>query len=138
MIKFRWMCLFVFGVRLAGAAAQQESAPVMAFADDLYRRGDYYRAITEYERFIFLSPEVKQAARARFQVGMCYVRGGKWEAARDQFVSLKERDRTSPEGRDAQLMLAHVYYRLQKYTMAGEVVDEFILIHDLPCHRIFL
>lgn len=126
MIKMGWVWLLIVGAGLAGAAEPSDSRPVMAFADDLFSRGDYYRAITEYERFVFLSPEAPQAGRARLQVGMCYYRGEKWEAARDQFLKLKERNSASPEGRDAWLMLAITYYRLQKYTMAEALIEEFI------------
>src|SRR3990170_2027757 len=37
----------------------QESSPekIMSFADHLYEQGDYYRAITEYERVIFFYPK---------------------------------------------------------------------------------
>ncbi|MEI7879484.1 MAG: tetratricopeptide repeat protein [bacterium] len=121
-----WILALLLGAGLTGMAAQQESQSIMAFADDLLSRGDYYRAITEYERFIFLNPEASQAARARFQVGMCYYRGGKWDAACDQFLRMKEQFGLSPEARDAWLMLATTYYRLQKYAMAEDVIEEFV------------
>lgn len=126
IIKQGWVLLFWVGASLAGIAAQSDQVPVLAFADDLFRRGDYYRAITEYERFIFLSPEASQVSRARLQVGMCYFRGGKWEAARDQFLQLKEKDGGSPEGKEAWVMLANTFYRLQKYTLAEKLIEEFI------------
>ena len=126
MMKRGWLWLLMLGTGLARAAVPLDSMPVMEFADDLFSRGDYYRAITEYERFVFLTPESPQAGRARLQVGMCYYRGEKWEAARDQFLKLKEQYSANPEGRDAWLMLAKTYYRLQKYTMAEELIEEFI------------
>ncbi|MEI8139917.1 MAG: tetratricopeptide repeat protein [bacterium] len=126
MIKLGWVWLLVLGAGLAGAAVPSDSNPVMAFADDLFSRGDYYRAITEYERYVFQNPEAPQAGRARLQVGMCYYRGEKWEAARDQFLKLKEWYGDRPEGRDAWLMLAKTFYRLEKYTMAEGLIEEFI------------
>jgi TolA-binding protein/TM2 domain-containing membrane protein YozV len=121
-----WLVVLLAGIRVAGAAGTGESAPVMAFADDLYRRGDYYRAITEYERFIFLNPQADAVARARVQVGMCYYRGGKWEAARDEFLHAKEQYGSRPEGREAWLMLAKTHYRMEKYTTAEALLEEYI------------
>lgn len=126
MMKLRWVWLFVLSAGLAGAAVPLDSMSVMAFADDLFSRGDYYRAITEYERFIFLSPEAPQTGRARLQVGQCYYRGGKWEAARDQFLAMKERYGVGPEGREAWLMLVKTYYRMERYTTAEGLIEEFI------------
>ena len=125
MINKLLLIFMVMGA-FSGIAAPLDALPVMAFADDLFSKGDYYRAITEYERFIFLSPEAPQVGRARLQVGMCYYQGGKWEAARDQFLRLKEKGGSGEDVRDAWLMLANTYYRLRKYSMSEGVIDEFI------------
>ncbi len=126
IMKWGWVWILVMGAGLAEAAVISDSIAVMSFADDLYSRGDYYRAITEYERFVFLSPEASQAGRARLQVGMCYYKGEKWEAACEQFLKLKEQHSDTPEGRDAWLMLSKTFYRLQKYTVAEALIKEFI------------
>ncbi|MEI8352171.1 MAG: tetratricopeptide repeat protein [bacterium] len=126
MIKRICLLLVLWLTCMGATAAQSDSMSIMAFADALFNRGDFYRAITEYERFIFLSPEAPQTARARFQVGMCYYRGEKFEAARDQFLRLKEEQVSRDEGRDAWVMLVNTCYRLQKYTMAESLVEEFI------------
>ena len=54
----------VWGVGLAMASGCFAQGPeaVRGFGDHLFRQGDYYRAITEYERFVFLAPEHPGAA----------------------------------------------------------------------------
>jgi tetratricopeptide (TPR) repeat protein len=126
MVKRIWMLLVLIGGGLAVSAAESGNLSIKAFADDLFSRGDYYRAITEYERFIFLSPEAPQADLARLQVGMCYYKGGKLEAARDQFLQVKETRGQSPEGKSAWMMLVSTYYRLEKFSMACSLIDEYI------------
>lgn len=110
----------------ADAEPQPESLSVMGFADELFRQGDYYRAITEYERFIFLNPKASQVARAQMQIGMSYYRGGKWEAARDWFNGVKEGYETQVEGREGWLMLAKTHYQMKQYGAAERLLDEYV------------
>src|SRR5687767_7733329 len=50
-----------------------EADQVLAFADALFNEGDYYRAITEYKRFLFLVPADARAGRVQLQVGRSYL-----------------------------------------------------------------
>ena len=56
-----------------------------AFACDLESRGEYYRAITEYQRFLFLCPDDSRASLARFFESRCYLKGGRLEEAVGKF-----------------------------------------------------
>src|SRR5262245_20242248 len=44
----------------------------LGFADALFSDGDYFRAITEYKRFLFLYPTEARAGRVQLQVGLSY------------------------------------------------------------------
>jgi len=62
----------------ADAAA---AGAALRFADWLHARGDYYRAIGEYERVLFLAPGSPAAARAELEMARAYARGDRPDAA---------------------------------------------------------
>jgi tetratricopeptide (TPR) repeat protein len=90
---------FVFAVFLLltiPANGQPTSAPidfsaeqVMGFAHHLFSQQEYFRAIGEYERFLFLYPDDPRAANAALRIVQCYMRGKRWQqavAAADAFL----------------------------------------------------
>ncbi|MFZ5470597.1 MAG: tetratricopeptide repeat protein [Myxococcota bacterium] len=50
--------------------------------------GDFYRAIGEYKRYLFLTPEGPHADAARHAIGLSYLRGGQPDAALAHYQSL--------------------------------------------------
>ena len=52
-----------------------ERDKILAFADHLYESRDYYRAITEYTRFIFLFPSDPLVKIARLKIAYAYQKG---------------------------------------------------------------
>ncbi|MFP3870585.1 MAG: tetratricopeptide repeat protein, partial [Syntrophobacteria bacterium] len=59
----------------AGACAEE----VLQFAHHLFSRHEYFRAITEYQRFLFLYPENPEGATAALRIAQCYFRGRRWD-----------------------------------------------------------
>jgi len=116
------MPLAVLGAEPATGAAPSE---ILAFADILFKQGDYYRAITEYERFVFLSPHHPNVSRAQLQVGMCYLYGRKWDAAAEYFLSLKDHFIDQPVGEEAWIKLADTYYSMEQYSKTILCLEEF-------------
>ncbi|MBN2398684.1 MAG: tetratricopeptide repeat protein, partial [Deltaproteobacteria bacterium] len=58
----------------------------MAFAESLFGESDFYRAIGEYKRLIFLCPDAKELCeRAYFKIGLSYFKAEKWQNAREAF-----------------------------------------------------
>ena len=70
---------------IAQDAGEGEATKVFGFAERLFEEGDYYRAITEFKRFIFLFPESKYTERSFFRIGESYFRARKWEEAKESF-----------------------------------------------------
>lgn len=68
----------------------------LGFARSLDSEGDYYRAIGEYKRFLYLYPDSPLADEARLAIGRAYVHGEQPDAAEAHFLSLAE---LSPEWR---------------------------------------
>src|SRR3990172_1654062 len=106
----------------------QESSPekIMSFADHLYEQGDYYRAITEYERVIFFYPKHPLVKKARYQIAMSYYKGEKFTQAIDRFRALSDQYREEEIGRKALFMLAETYYQKKDYDQAINVLDIFL------------
>jgi tetratricopeptide (TPR) repeat protein len=54
---------------------------VLGFANYLFSQQEYFRAIGEYERFLFLYPDYFQAPNAALRIVQCYYRGKRWQQA---------------------------------------------------------
>jgi tetratricopeptide (TPR) repeat protein len=54
---------------------------VLEFANYLFSQQEYFRAIGEYERFLFLYPDDFQAPNAALRIVQCYFRGKRWQQA---------------------------------------------------------
>jgi TM2 domain-containing membrane protein YozV len=100
-------------------AAAPDSGPVVTplvpdddiqFGDHLFEDGDYFRAVTEYRRYLFrLKGQGPESARAAMAIGEAYLRGAQYESAALQFDSVAER-RTDQVGRAvATLSAARAY-----------------------------
>jgi len=63
---------------------------VLEFANYLFSQQEYFRAIGEYERFLFLYPDDFRAPNAALRIVQCYYRGKRWQQAveaADSFLS---------------------------------------------------
>ncbi|MBA7560483.1 Cell division coordinator CpoB [subsurface metagenome] len=57
-----------------------------AFAENLFDESDFYRAIGEYKRLIFLCPDSEALCeKAYFKIGVSYFRAKKWQSACEAF-----------------------------------------------------
>ena len=70
-------------------AGTPEADSQLGFAHSLHAEGDYYRAIGEYKRFLYLYPDSPVADEARLGIGRAYVLGGQAEAAEEYLHSLE-------------------------------------------------
>ena len=113
----------------------QEPEAIRAFGDHLLRQGDYYRAITEYERFVFLAPEHPGAADVRLRIGEAYYFGEKWDAAARVFRALDAVE-SKPDVRAAsQLYLAAVAMRQNDIQRASDLLERFLGDHPDDARR---
>ena len=67
-----------------------ESGSVFGFAESLYEEGDYFRAIGEYKRYIYLAPTDNLAEKATFRIAESYYQAKRWPeaiAACNQFLA---------------------------------------------------
>lgn len=93
---------------------------VLRFADTLFQEGDYFRAITEYKRFIFLAPTDPRAGQVQLQIGRAYLRGQQWEDARRVFQTLAQEHPAADVRMEAAFLVGETAYQQGAYTQAIE------------------
>jgi tetratricopeptide (TPR) repeat protein len=119
--------LFLFSQ--AAIADEMPVEKAFAFAENLFAQGDYYRAITEYERVIFFYPDQPLAKTARFQIALCYLKGDKLDQAVDRFRALNQELPQVEVGRRAYFMLGEAYYQKREYSRAADIFATYIEIY---------
>ena len=62
----------------------------LSFADALLREGDYFRAVSEYKRFIFFNPEAIEADTAQIGIGTSLLFAGQYGLLSQWFEALPE------------------------------------------------
>jgi TM2 domain-containing membrane protein YozV len=85
----------------ASAPELQDADFSLRFADHLFRDGDYYRSITEYRKYLFITKGQGDASpRAAMAVGEALMRGEQWDAAGRQLdgVAVRTLDLTLRQG----------------------------------------
>jgi len=90
----------------------------LRFADALFQEGDYFRAITEYKRFIFLAPTDPRAGAVQLQIGRSYLHGQQWEDARKTFQTLAREHPAADIRMEAAFLVGETAYQQGAYTQA--------------------
>jgi len=121
------MVLFLlFLVCRAAYGAEMPAEKMMGFADSLFAQGDYYRAITEYERVLYHNAAGPLAKQARFQIANCYFKGDRLDQALERFRAMNREYANEETGRKAYYMIGEVYYQKRDYSRAIDVYTQFI------------
>ncbi|MBW2096317.1 MAG: tetratricopeptide repeat protein, partial [Deltaproteobacteria bacterium] len=81
------------------------------FADGLMDRGEYDRAILEYERFIHFFPEEKAVSSARLLMGLCFMKAGRYEKARTVFQEIITNHHDDVSVQKALFLMGESYYQ---------------------------
>ena len=119
---------------LAISAQAQETKPpvdlpaeqVLEFADYLFSQQEYFRAIGEYERFLFLYPDNLQAPDAALRIVQCYFRGKRWQQAVGAADSLLHRYPMSSLKWETRFLKAHSFEEMGRGEEAREVYRSVI------------
>lgn len=62
----------------------------LGLADSFMAEGEYYRAITEYKKFLYFFPDADQTAYVQLQIGMAYYHGGECAQAIKIFATVRQ------------------------------------------------
>lgn len=98
------------------------------FAEDYFDRGEYYRAIGEYERFIHFFPKEPRAERARYKIGLAYLEGRRFKEAMQSFKDLIEQFPDTGLSFKSYLKIAECHVKLGEFDEALGTLDDLLKI----------
>lgn len=81
------------------------------FAKETMEKGEYLRAVAEFERFIHLFPEDEKVPEARYLIGFCYLQAKDYDSARGVLGEVYQSYADSPIGGKALILIGESYYR---------------------------
>jgi TolA-binding protein len=99
-------------------------------ADAFMQEKEYYRAITEYKRFLILFPDSTRGDYALLQAGTAYFLGGDNDGAAKNFSALRDKYPQSSYAADAHFFEAMSYWKKKEYEKAGSLF--LVLVHYYP------
>ncbi len=123
MAKIRSCSIIIFLILLVSHTLF--SAGKFGFADYLFSKQQYYRAITEYERYLYNNPDSKYKDEAAYKIGLCYLYGEQYNDAINYFYNYLEDFSNSKYSRDAFLKIVDAYYIIGNYDDAIFELEDF-------------
>jgi tetratricopeptide (TPR) repeat protein len=121
-----WILLLYLSVVAQPVAAAEREDLLWEFADQLYQEQDFYRALSEYQRFLFLFPNDPRVPEAELRIGRCYRREGKFQKAFSHLIRLHNRRAEEPAGREALLEMVKIREEQGRYPEAIYWAKQFI------------
>ena len=97
---------------------------LITFAEHLMHEGEYFRAITEYRRFLFYYPDEPRRAMAHFRIGIALYRGESYGEALQTFREVTQIYPHTAYGTQAWLWQGESLVRQGQYTAAEELYTE--------------
>ena len=119
--------IFFLFVSLSPAGAEQriiDSQEQFDFAQSYMEKGQYQRAIAEFDRFIHFFPEDRRVPLARHLIGVCYLEDGRYSEARKAFYPAIEKGPNSPFAGKAFFLTGESYYREGMFDRAAAFFGE--------------
>lgn len=85
--KVLWALAPAYDAASIGLTADQ----LVEFAEHLMRQEEYFRAVSEYRRFLFLYPNDPRCSMVHFRIGLAFYRGHSYEDASQTFAEVAQR-----------------------------------------------
>ncbi len=124
------MPAFLLLLLLIFVPAAYAKPDLISFADSLAVEGDYYRAITEYKRFLHYYPQDSRSAYAQLAIAKSLVVGERWEQADLMLEKVWNLYPESNEAVTAKQLYADAAYDRGDYATAQRRYQE--LKNDVP------
>jgi tetratricopeptide (TPR) repeat protein len=111
--------LFLFSIH-SHAAPEIALDPVrqFQFAEHYFQKAEYYRAIGEYERFIYFFPDSDKVELARYRIGLSFLKGERYQEAIQAFDALIEEYQNTGYALKSYIRASEAYVLLKSYDMA--------------------
>ncbi len=100
------------------------------FAESYFKEGEYYRAISEYERFLHFFPEDPRVELVSYKVGQSYFNGKRFKQAIGAFNVLIEKYRNTKFTVKAYVRLAECHQKLKDPQKALGTLDKLLTVSD--------
>lgn len=107
---------------IEGFSAEQ----LTQFADQLMREGEYFRAITEYRRFLFHYPQDPRRAMVHFRIGLAFYRGQSYADALNTFREVAQHYPDTSYGRQAWLWQGESLLQQAQYKAAEQIYTQAV------------
>jgi len=101
----------------------------LRFANYLYSQEEYYGAIGEYKRYLFLAPEGGEAPFAALRIAECYAHGKRWSEALGAVEEFLRAYGSSPLAVQGRMLRARVLVELGKGEEAREELRHLLEPH---------
>jgi tetratricopeptide (TPR) repeat protein len=112
-----------------GLRAGDLADTTLRFANYLFSQEEYYRAIGEYQRYLFLAPEGEEAPFAALRLAECYARGKRWSEALGALTEFMRAYGSSPLAVQAGMLKARMLIELGKGEEAREELRHLLETH---------
>jgi tetratricopeptide (TPR) repeat protein len=123
LLSLLFLLLLPIAVSAADEAVLLTGEVQMRLGDAFMMEGEYYRAITEYKKYLILFPDGRQTDAALFKAGMASYRGMEYEPAAETFASVRARFPASPHAAEAAYYEAVCYTRLNRFDKASQAFE---------------
>ena len=125
-VIFSFVFLFVMYPQEGRGGVKGNIEKQFEYAESFFEEGDYYRAITEYKRYIFFFSEGEKTARCYFRIGESYFNAKKWTGAIDALKVFTAKFPYSPMLNDALYLRGMAEKNLKRYEDALSTLDKII------------
>jgi len=95
----------------------------LKIADAFMDESEYYRAVTEYKKFLILFPESEKADYASFEIGTTYFKGEEYGAAARSFLAVHQKYPESGYAVQAVYLEGSSQWKLKNYDRARVVLE---------------
>jgi TolA-binding protein len=96
------------------------------FAETYFAKGEYYRAIGEYERFMHFFPQDPRVAMARYKIGLSYLKGARFTQAVQSFHDMIEKCEDAGLVMKSYFKMSESYVKLKQFSNALSALDGLI------------
>jgi hypothetical protein len=110
----------------AGLPIDLSAKEILEFAEHLFSQKEYFRALGEYHRFLFLYPDHPEAPTAALRIVQCYSRGKHWLEALEAADSFLHDHAQSSLTLPVRFLRAQALIELARGEQAREVYREII------------
>jgi outer membrane protein assembly factor BamD (BamD/ComL family) len=90
----------------------------LELADQFFKEEDYYRAITEYKRFLFFFPESARLEEVYWRIAKAYFNGQKWDEATSAFDRFIQKFPASRQISEALILKGLCFTAKKEYSQA--------------------